>query len=120
MASKMLYPRSRFKSKRFQMSGRSKLFILIPAILLIPILLGMTPLNFVQKIGAGCPLSQGKQEVKCNPCPFHSIASHDNQILASLSLATVFQVLPSTQELGISLLYSFYSNTFLNPVPLRC
>ena len=43
------------------MLGRHKLLILIPALILIPILLGMTPLNFVQKIGADVPFSQGKQ-----------------------------------------------------------
>ena len=102
------------------MLGRHKLLILIPAIILIPILLGMTPLNLANRLSSSGALAQGKQACWSNYCPFHSIASHDNQILANLSLATVYEVSPSTQESRISLLDSFHSNTFFNPVPLRC
>ena len=102
------------------MLGRHKLLILIPAILLIPILLGMTPLNLAHRMGNGGTLAQGKQACWSNYCPFHSIASHDNQVLANLRLATFFQLLPSTQEFRISLFDSVRSNTFFNPVPLRC
>jgi len=102
------------------MLGRHKLLILIPAILLIPILLGMTPLNMAHRLASSGALAHGKQACWSNYCPFHSIASHDNQILANLSLATVYQVSPSTQESRISLLDSVDSNTFFNPVPLRC
>ena len=102
------------------MLGRHKLLILIPAIILIPILLGMTPLTMAHRLGSGGALAQGKQACWSNYCPFNSIASHDNHVLAILSLATVYQVSPSTQEFRISLLDSFHSNTFFNPVPLRC
>ena len=102
------------------MLGRHKLLILIPAIILIPILLGMTPLTMAHRLGSGGALAQGKQACWSNYCPFHSIASHDNQVLANLSLATVYQESPSTQESRISLLDSFYSNAFFNSVPLRC
>jgi len=102
------------------MVSRHKLLILIPAIILIPILLGMTPLNMAQRLGSGGALAQGKQACWSNNCPFHSIASHDSQVLVSLRLATAYQVSPSTQAFRISLLDSFHSNTFFNPVPLRC
>jgi len=102
------------------MSGRSKLFILIPTIILIPILLGMTPLNFVQKIGAGCPLSQGKQVLKCNPCPFNSIVSQDDPTIVNLNLTPLDQ--ESTPVLDIQVLDSdsIQSNITFNSVPLRC
>jgi hypothetical protein len=102
------------------MVGRHKLLILIPAIILIPILLGMTPLNMAHRLASGGTLAQGKQVCWSNYCPFHSIASHDNQILANVSLATVYEVSPSTQEFRIPLLDSVHSNTFFNSAPLRC
>jgi hypothetical protein len=102
------------------MLGKKKLLLIIPVILLIPILLGMTPLNFVHKIGAGCPFSQGKQALKCNPCPFHSIISQDDPTILNLNLTPLDQESLLVQEFGISLLESINSNISFNSVPLRC
>jgi hypothetical protein len=102
------------------MLGRHKLLILIPALILIPILLGMTPLNFVHKIGAGCPFSQGKQALKCNPCPFHSIISQDDPTILNLNLTPLDQESLLVQEFETSLLESVSSNISFNSVPLRC
>ena len=120
MASKMLYLRLRFKSKRFQMSARSKLFILIPAIILIPILLGMTPVNFIQKIGSGCPLSQDQQTLKCNPCPFNSLTSQQDNMTVSLP-PTALKQEETSSSCGFVLANNFaLSNNPSNSVPLRC
>ena len=73
------------------MLGRQKLLILISALILIPILLGMTPLNFIQKIGSGCPLAQGKQTLKCNPCPYNSLNPPNDPILVTLNSAPLEQ-----------------------------
>jgi len=102
------------------MLSRHKLLLLIPTILLIPILLGMTPLNMAHKIGAGCPFSQGKQALTCNPCPFHSIVSHDDPLIVNLNLTPLNQ--ESTPTLDIQVLDpdSVHSNIALNSVPLRC
>jgi len=102
------------------MLGKKKLLLIIPVILLIPILLGMTPLNFVHKIGAGCPFSQGKQALQCNPCPFHSIISQDDPTILNLNLTPLDQESLLVQEFGISLLESINSNISFNSVPLRC
>ena len=102
------------------MLGRHKLLILIPALILIPILLGMTPVNFVHKIGAGCPFSQGKQALTCNPCPFNSITTQND--LPTLSL-TSNSLIPESISSFNSLIgepISIYSNTLLQAVPLRC
>jgi hypothetical protein len=102
------------------MLGRHNLLFLIAAVILIPILLGMTPVNFVQKIGAGCPFSQGKQALTCNPCPFNSIISHED--LTSVILNSI----PFVQEPMTSLDFqtlasnSVHSNVTFNSVPLRC
>ena len=102
------------------MSKRSKIIFLVTAILLIPILLGMTRLNFVQKIGAGCPLSQTKQVLKCNPCPFNSIVSQGDPTIVNLNLTRLDQ--ESTPAFDIQVLdpESLRSNINFNSVPLRC
>jgi len=58
------------------MKRRSHTIFLITALVLIPVLFGLTPLNFVHRLASGMPLSPIKQILKCNPKPFHSITSH--------------------------------------------
>ena len=102
------------------MLGRHKLILLIPTILLIPILLGMTPLNFIQKIGSGCPFAQGKQTLKCNPCPFHSIVSQVDLPTLSLASSSPVQGTISSFNSLIGEPISIFSNSLLQAVPLRC
>jgi hypothetical protein len=102
------------------MLGRHKLLFIIPAILLIPILFGMTPLNFVHKIGAGCPFSQGKQALKCNPCPFHSLISHDDPTILTLNLTPSDKESIPTFDIQVLDSDSIHSNITYNSVPLRC
>jgi len=102
------------------MFNRSKLFFLIPAIILIPILLTMTPLNFIQKIGSGCPLAKDKQILKCNPCPFHSLLSQDDLTIVSLdSIPLKQEPLTSldSQVLGTD---SLRFNISFDSITLRC
>jgi hypothetical protein len=102
------------------MSFKWKNLIVVTAILLIPILLGTVPLNFVQKIGAGCPFSQGKQKITCNPCPFNSIISQEDHGIANL-LSMIFND-ASVDLPGFEILYSrpITSNSPLSVLPLRC
>jgi hypothetical protein len=102
------------------MLGRHKLLFIIPAILLIPILLGMTPLNMAHKLASGEPFTHCKQAQWSNYCPFHSIASHDNPIIVNLNSTTLTQ--ESTLPFNIEVLDpdSTHSNITLNSVPLRC
>ena len=102
------------------MLGRHKLLILIPAIILIPVLLGMTPLNFIQKIGSGCPFAQGKQTLKCNPCPFHSTVSQDDLPTLSLASSLLIHETVSSFNPRIGEPISIFSGTFPQSVPLRC
>ena len=102
------------------MFGRSKLLIVIPAIILIPILLGMTPLNFIQKIGSGCPLAQGKQILKCNPCPYNSLVSQDDLTIVSLNSTPFQQELLSPLDSQILGKESFSSNISSESLPLLC
>ena len=102
------------------MLGRHKLSFIIPVILLIPVLLALTPLNFVQKIGAGCPFSQGKQSLKCNPCLFHSITSHDDPTISNFTLTMLDQDIPPTLDIQVSDPDFIHSDISFNSVSLRC
>ena len=102
------------------MLGRHRLLLLIPAILLIPILLGMTPLNMAHSLASGGPFTHGKQGCWNNHCPFHSIASHNDLANVSLNSTPLFLGLPSMQDSQISLSDSVQSNITSNSIPLRC
>ena len=102
------------------MSNRLKIIFSVTAILLIPILLGMTPLNLAQKIGAGCPFAQGKRVLKCNPCPFISLASQQDDITVSLIPALLEQE-ETPSSCGFILANKLaLPNNLSNSVPLRC
>jgi hypothetical protein len=102
------------------MLGRHKLLLIIPAIILIPILLGMTPINFVQKIGSGCPFSQGKQLLKINPCPFDSTVSMDDLTPLSLTSSSTVPEPISSANFLITEPISVFSNALFQSFPLRC
>jgi hypothetical protein len=101
------------------MFSRSKLLIFIPAIILLPILLGMTPLNFVHKIGNGCPLSHDKQ-ITCNFCPFNSIVSHDDPAIVSVDSIPLEQFPLDPFSLQLPRLDSHSFDIRMGSLPLRC
>jgi hypothetical protein len=102
------------------MFGKSKWLIMIPAIILIPILLGMTPLNLLHKLGSGCVFFHDKQVQKCNPGSLNSQISPDGHLLANrLFVSLDHKATPS--------LYSHILNSDTKPslgssefAPLRC
>jgi hypothetical protein len=102
------------------MLGRHKLLLLIPTILLIPILLGMTPLNMAHNLASGGLFTHCKQAQWSNYCPFHSLISHDDPTIVNLNLTPLDQ--ESTPTLDIQVLDpdSVHSNITFNSVPLRC
>jgi hypothetical protein len=102
------------------MLGRHKLLILLPAIILIPILLGMTPMNMIHNLGSGGPFAHGKQTKLNNHCLFNSLTSHQDLTVAILNSAVLDRQSLSSQEFHTPDLDSVHSNTFFNPVPLRC
>jgi hypothetical protein len=102
------------------MLGRHKLLLLIPAILLIPILLGMTPLNMGHRLASGGPFTHAKQCCWDNHCPFHSLTSHHDLAVGILGTSPLVQESLPVQEFEISLLESVHSNINLNSTHLRC
>ena len=60
------------------MFRRKKLFILIPAMFLIPLLLGMKPIKMAHKLVNVESCTHAKQICCGNNCPFHSNVSHND------------------------------------------
>jgi hypothetical protein len=102
------------------MLSRHKLLLLIPAILLIPILFGMIPLNMAHKLASGGPFTHCKQVQWSNHCPFHSIASHDDPTIVNLNSTLPDQESTPTNDIEALDSDSVHSNITLNSVPLRC
>ena len=102
------------------MLGRHKLLLLIPAILLIPILLGMTPLNLAHKLGSGGPSTHCKQTQWSNYCPFHSLISHDDPTIVNLNLTPLDLELTPTLDIQALDPDSVPSNVTFDSIPLRC
>ena len=94
-------------------------FRLLPAIILIPVLLGLTPLNFIEKIGGSCPFSHSKQ-ISCNHCPFNSLVSHDEATVLSSNAIPSEHNLTDFYSFNPSELESHNHIIFVNSPPLRC
>jgi hypothetical protein len=100
------------------MLGRHKLLIIIPAIILIPILIGMTPLNLFGKLSSQCPSSQAKQIQRASSCLFNSIVSQVDLSVVVLDSTLLEQ--ESTLPFHIKVHDSIHSKISLISVPLRC
>jgi hypothetical protein len=102
------------------MLRKHKLLLLIPAIVLIPILLGMTPLNMAHKLASGGPFTHCKQVQWSNHCAFHSIASHNHPTIANLNSTPLRQQLVPILDLQGLDVDPLHSNITFNSVHLRC
>ncbi|MGB9630038.1 MAG: hypothetical protein ACPL6D_15390, partial [Thermodesulfobacteriota bacterium] len=77
-------------------------------------------IRMAQKIGDGCPFSQGKQILSCNPCPFHSIHSQENLVIANLPSTVFVGNSIEISNIESSNSHSITSTQLLNIIPLRC
>jgi hypothetical protein len=102
------------------MLGGHKLLLLTAAIILIPILLGMTPINMAHRLASGGPFTHCKQAQWSNYCPFHSLISHDDPTIVNLDLTPLDQESTPASDIQILDAGSIHSNITFNSVPLRC
>ena len=102
------------------MLARHKLLFLIAAVILVPILLGMTPLNLAHKLASGGPFTHCKQAQWSNYCPFHSLISHDDPTIVSLDSTLLEQGSTPTFDIQVLDTDSTHYNITLNSSPLRC
>jgi len=100
------------------MADKHKLAIIIIAIILIPVLLGMTPLNLFQKLSSQCPLSQGKQMQRTSSCLFNALISQDHLIVCIVDLPPLER--ESSPSFHISPHGLIHFNLPLLSTPLRC
>ena len=102
------------------MLRKKRLFILIPALLLIPLLVGMIPLNMAHKLAQGGNFAQGSQGCNCKNCPAHSLISHNHFDAAPVDGASPDQGLTSFQKALCAVPESIHPNINSVSTPLRC
>ena len=102
------------------MLSRHKLLIVVPAALLVPILLWMTPVHMVHNLSNGCPSSHSKQILRGDFCLSNSAISHDDPTIATLNVTSPERESTPTSNVEILDLGSVHSSVTFNSVPLRC
>lgn len=104
------------------MFSKKRLFILIPALLLIPLLVGMIPLKLVNKLSHGGPYAhcQDKQAYCQKNCSAHSLISQNHFDGVTDQSTSPDQGLSYLQKALPFGLESFPSHVGFTPIPLRC
>jgi len=101
------------------MASKQKLLLLIPAVILIPLFIVMTPLNIARKLSSGEPLVHCKQ-MRLGNCPYHSLVSQDEHTVASQHSTRLGQESRPADDFIVLEVDSIYHNISLNSAPLRC
>lgn len=105
------------------MARKKNILFVVAALVLIPIVLGLTPVKFFQKLGGCCPFSQNNAALSCDPCIYNSVTSQGETgdlVLAALpSSSSVISSLPivSGETLGPDRV--IISNPSIESPPLR-
>jgi hypothetical protein len=102
------------------MFRKKRLFILIPVLLLIPLLVGMIPLNMAHKLAQRGTCAQGNQGCTCKNCPAHSLISHNHFDAAPVGGTSPDQGLTSFQKALCAVPESTHPNSHSASIPLRC
>jgi len=104
------------------MFQRKKLFILIPALLLIPLLVGMIPLKLANKLAHGRPFTQcqDKQGYCHKNCSAHSLISQNHFDGITVHSTAPDQGLSYLEKLSFAGPESFHSLISFTSIPLRC
>ena len=102
------------------MLRRYKLIVLISVMLLVPILVGIIPLNMAHMLASVDHFVHGKQGCWKNHCPFHSLISRDDPNIVNLNVTPLDQESTPTFDIHVLDPDSTHSNITFNSVPLRC
>lgn len=105
------------------MFQRKKLFILIPALLLIPLLVGMIPLKLASKMahGGACAHSESKQGCGGHKnCSAHSLISQNHFEAEAVNSASLDQGLSYCHEALCAVPESVHPDVQTLSIPLRC
>ena len=88
--------------------------------LLVPILVGIIPLNMAHMLASVDHFVHGKQGCWKNHCPFHSLISRDDPNIVNLNVTPLDQESTPTFDIHVLEPDSTHSNITFNFVPLRC
>lgn len=104
------------------MFSRKRLFTLIPALLLIPLLVGMIPLKLANKLAHEGPYTKCQDRQGCDHknCPAHSLISQNRFDGITVDSTTPDQEPSYLQKAFLIGPESFHSNISLTSIPLRC
>src|SRR5512137_359908 len=101
------------------MTTSKKLFILIPAIILISLLIALTPFSIAQNLSKGGRVNYSRHTCLGNSL-LNSLAGQYEPAVAVLN-STRLEREPMVVETCVSLvIYSPYNHIFQDSVPLRC
>ena len=96
-----------------------KLLIMV-SILLVPVLLGMTPMNMFQKLSGQCHLCQGKQIQRSGSCLFNSLISQDDLTVGMLNSTMLVEDDTPPLHFQILVLGPSHISNYPSSAPLRC
>jgi len=105
------------------MFRRKRLFTLIPALLLIPLLVGMAPMKLANKMARGgtCAHSEGKQGCGGQKnCTAHSLISQNHFDAEAFNSASPDQGLSYCHEALCAVPESVHPGIQTLSIPLRC
>ena len=104
------------------MFRRKRLFILIPALLLIPLVVGMIPLKLANKLAHGGPYTQCQDNQGCGHknCSAHSLISQNHFDGITVHSTALDQGLSYLKKLSFAGPESFHSHIGVTHIPLRC
>jgi hypothetical protein len=104
------------------MFRKKRLFILIPALLLIPLLVGMIPFKLANKLSHGGPYTQSQENHGCSHknCSAHSLISQNHFDGITVHSTAPDQGLSYLVKLSFAGPESFHSHIGFTPIPLRC
>jgi hypothetical protein len=106
------------------MSKKTHIIFIIAAIILIPILLGATPIKIGQKLAGECPCASSKGAVSSTPCIFNTVTSQSHtDTVGDEGLPPSPFVFHSTIPLFGETIENHLvtiTNYFLETPPLRC
>jgi hypothetical protein len=100
------------------MASRHRITFFILVVVLVPVLLGTTPLNLFHKLSGHCPFSQEKQIQRASSCLFYSTVSQDDIDLPSLNLTQPER--ESTPLFHFKLENAARTHFLARSSPLRC
>ncbi len=99
---------------------KSKTVIITVVLLLVPILVGATPLKIALKMGAGCPFKPGPKLDRCNPSIIQTNTNPSHSLIVPILFGSLSSPLLSLANGPFNEFILACSPTTSTVFPLRC